>query len=466
MSKKPNILILMTDQLSWKALPAYGNKYCKTPNIDRIAENGVRFDKCYTTYPLCQPARASFWTGLFPCQTGVLSNGRKHYVPDVPESIPTLGELFSEAGYNAVHFGKKHDAGSLRGFKCEPENEIPVEGTDAWPVAKGCRLDRYTTTKVIEFLKEHDEQPFLAVADLLNPHDICNWVGVNKGEHTDIPVDVELPPLPDNFEFEDIENRPLPVQYICCSHRRQAQAAGWNASNYQHYLAAYYHYISRVDAEIGLILDALKESGDSDNTMIVLMADHGDSMASRGMVTKQVNLYDEITRIPFIFSGPGIKGEGRMLSEPLVSLIDLLPTLCDYAGVNIPGGLLGKSLVPLLTGERTDSLHSYVASEWLTEWGYTLEPGRMIRTQRYKYIRYLEGDGEELYDLENDPGEKHSLINDSEYANVLEEHRTLLNNHLIETGDPFLSLSWKADERWRSHKPGYHNHEGPAAPMV
>ena len=134
MTDKPNILIVISDQLSASALPAYGDRYAYTPNIDRILQRGVRFDNCYTNCPLCQPARAAFWTGRFPHNTGVLSNGRNHPVPPVPESLPTLGELFSRAGYETVHLGKTHDAGSLRGFTVEPNGELPVDAEPAWPI--------------------------------------------------------------------------------------------------------------------------------------------------------------------------------------------------------------------------------------------------------------------------------------------------------------------------------------------
>ena len=127
MPEKPNILIIIADQLSAQALPAYGDTYARTPHIDRIVRSGVRFETCYTNCPLCQPARAAFWTGLFPHQTGVLSNGRRHPVPPVPERIPTLGELFARAGYGTVHLGKTHDAGSLRGFYVEPRGNLPVQ---------------------------------------------------------------------------------------------------------------------------------------------------------------------------------------------------------------------------------------------------------------------------------------------------------------------------------------------------
>jgi choline-sulfatase len=304
------------------------------------------------------------------------------------------------------------------------------------------------------------------VADLINPHNICGWVGENVGVHEDVPVAVDLPPLPDNFFARNPERRPLPVQYICCSHNRLSQAAPWNETNYRHYLAAYYHYLHRVDAEIGLILDALEARPDAEDTLIVFMSDHGDGMAVHRMVTKQVSMYDNTTRIPLAFAGPGVRGRDRVDENALVSNLDLLPTLCDYAGLDAPIGLWGKSLLPWLQGTHEGSPHAYVASEWHTEWGYTISPGRMVRTNGYKYTRYLEGDGEELYDLRADPGETLTLVDDPAYTSVLEQHRALLDEHVKDTGDDFVELAWRADRRWRSHKPGYEHHIGPAAPMV
>ncbi len=465
MDQKRNILIIIADQLTWKAIPAYGNTYCKTPNIDRIFKKGVAFDKAITPFPLCQPARASFWTSLYPHETGIDSNGRKAFVPTLPDSVPTLGSIFSDDGYDCVHFGKKHDAGALRGFTCEPEESLPVEGTEAWPVNRDTMHDRYTAVKSVEYLEKHGDEPFVMVADFVNPHDICSWIGANKHVHTDVPVDCELPPLPENFDFSDIVNRPKPVQYICCSHNRQSQTAGWTEENFRYYLAAYYHYVSRVDAEIGLVLDALEKRADADNTLIVFMADHGDGMASRGMVTKQVSFYDETTRVPFIFAGPDVAGEARM-SKETVSLLDLVPTLCDYAGLKAPDGARGVSLMPWLKEARADEPHEYVASEWHTEWAYTIEPGRMITNRDYKYVRYVEGDGEEFYDLNADPLETRSLINDPAYAVVLGQFRAMLEKHVEETGDKFFSMEYLADDKWRSHPVGYQNHVGPAAPMM
>ncbi|MCI8624587.1 MAG: sulfatase-like hydrolase/transferase [Provencibacterium sp.] len=464
--KKKNILVIVTDQLTWRALPAYGNTYAKTPNIDRIADGGARFDSCYTPCPLCQPARTAFWSGIYPHETGVLSNGRAFPVSDLPESFPTLGSVFSAAGYETVHFGKRHDAGGLRGFTCAPEERIEVPAvSDAWPVNMDTFFDESTARQSVNYLETHGDAPFLMVADFVNPHNICGWVGAFKDEHTDIDPGVPLPELPENFEFDDIENRPVAVQYICCSHNRQAQAAAWKPETYRHYLAAYYHYLERADAHIGQVLDALAKRPDAEDTLLVFFADHGDSMAARGRTTKQVDFYEEVARVPFVFKGPGVEPRAEAIGGAPVSLLDLFPTLCGWAGLPVPEGLRGLDLSAALAGGSLPA-RPYVASEWHTEWGFTISPGRMIRDGRYKYTKYIEDGGEELYDLETDPYEKRNAAHDPAYCEALERMRGLYRQFLEETGDPFEGMEWKADRRWRSHPLGYHRHEGPSAPMV
>lgn len=463
-----NILLIICDQLSAQALRVWGNCYAKTPNMDSIIEEGVRFDSTYASCPLCQPVRASFWTGLYPHQTGVLSNGRKHHVPQVPDSVPTVGSVFSDAGYRTVHFGKRHDAGSLRGFENFPVGNGEVDDEHpAWPLNSDTFRDVVTRQQTVQFLNDYkDRQPFLAVADLINPHNICGWIGEFQGQKELIRPGGDLPQLPSNLYHNknQFEKLPKPIQYICCAHNRQAQISQWDEEKIHHYLRAYHHYMQRVDDEIGRILSALKAREDADDTLVVLMADHGDSMCGRWMATKHTSFYDETTKVPFVFAGPGIEGKNRSVSG-LTSLLDLFPTLCDYAGIELLTQVEGRSLLPWLQGRETKSPHEYVASQWHTEWGFTIEPGRMIRTECFKYTHYLEEEGEELYDLRNDPGELNNLIDSPEYLKVLKDHRELLREHVAATEDPYFTLQWKADPQWRSHKPGYRNHRGIAAPM-
>ncbi|MEA2064628.1 MAG: sulfatase-like hydrolase/transferase [Gemmatimonadota bacterium] len=463
--KRPNILIIISDQLAQRAVGAYGDSQQRTPNIDSLASSGVRFSNAYTNCPLCQPSRASFWTGRLPHETGVTSNGMNYPVPPVPETMPTLGDIFTTGRYEAVNFGKRHDAGALRGFNLVDQKEMELEAPAAWPVNYDSKEDLYATDKCVEFLETRREKPFIAVASLNNPHNICGWVGHNAGVHQDVPVpEGDLPPLPDNFEIDDFQTRPLPVQYICCSHRRLEQASRWNETNYRHYLAAYYHYLGLVDTHIGRILEALYSTPAGRDTLVVFFSDHGDGMASHRMVSKQVSFYEETTRIPFVFSGAGVVGKDVVVDRPLVSLLDLAPTLCDFAGLDAPDDLLGRSMLPWIRGGNPGQWHECVTSQWQTEWGYTVSPGRMIRTGRYKYTRYLEGDGQELYNIVEDPGEKRNLVNDPACREVLKEHRALLDSQLERSRDPFHSLAVHVDKRWRSHTPGYRNHRGPSAP--
>ncbi len=462
---QPNILIILSDQLAQQAVGIYGNRHVSTPNIDALARGGVRFSKAYTSCPLCQPARACLWTGLLSHQTGVDSNGMNYPVPTVSKRTPTLGEIFSDAGYEAVNFGKRHDAGSLRGFRLVDIEEQELEAPEAWPVNYDSKQDVPTTRNVIEFLGGERKRPFIAVTSLNNPHNICGWVGAFEGLHQDPPLpEGELPPLPANFETKDLENLPLPIQYLCCSHRRLQMASGWNEENYRHYLAAYYHYTQMMDAQVGEIMAALKASPAWSNTIVVFLSDHGDGMGAHRMVTKQVSFYEEMTRVPLIFAGPGLAGHGSMLSEPLTSSIDLLPTLCDLAGLKAPASLPGRSMAGWLRGESDRISNEYVVSQWQTEWGYTVSPGRMLRTERYKYTCYLEGNGEEFYDLKKDPGETRNLIRDKGYRKELERHRSLLKDYARGTRDPFFGQGVTVDPRWRSHKPGYPHHQGVSAP--
>ena len=460
-----NIVLLIMDQITWRALPAYGNTYVKTPNIERIAQDGLVIDGCYCSYPLCQPSRASFWTGRYPHETNVLSNRNVWQKLGALPDFPTLGEVFAAKGYETVHFGKTHDAGTLRGFYCEPEKQIISEAEHlAYPQNQDTFHDNYTVQALCNYLKQRqDERPLLLVADIVNPHNICGWVGENQGVHRSIDSGEPLPPLPENFDFPDILNRPKAIQYICCTNNRQSQVAGWTEENFREYLRAYYHYLSLADKAAGEVLDALEAKGfTSQNTLFVMISDHGDSMAARGRVNKQVDFYEETMRVPMIFKGPGVL-PGKKVG--LVSLLDLFPTLCGYADIALPDGLRGKDLSATFSGEELPE-REYIVGEWHTEWGYTVSPGRMIRTEQYKYTRYIEDEGEELYDLIQDPLEQKNLACDSEYADILTKMRGLLNRHLDQTADPFESLSYEVDERWRSHEIGYQNHRGIAAPMT
>ena len=477
-----NIVVIVSDHLSTRAVGAYGESdWADTPNIDRLAERGVVFENMYTSYPLCGPSRAAFWTGRFPHDTGVLSNGLRVQDPDilpnasVPEDMPTIGETFKRAGYNTIHFGKCHDSGGLRGFDIVPDGIRESESVPAgYPENNDTWRDHWAMDRFGEWAEGGFPEPFCAVVDLQNPHNICGWIG----EHNSLDGPVEhaispknLPELPANNKVVNWESLPLPVRYICCSHNRGAQSSHYTDEDWRYYIDAFRHYAKMADEHVGTILRLLEAGGVLDDTLVILMADHGDGMGSHQMATKQVSFYEETARVPFIAAGPGVRSGGQKVAA-LTSLLDLFPGLCDYAGIQVPDGLPGVSFAPLLQGAVIQ--REVVVAEWYTEWGCTVSPARMIRSARFKYTSYLEGSvgagdptgGEELYDLDMDRGEMVNLATDTAYCEVLLQHRDMLKRHIRDQADPFYTQKVVVDKRWRSHPPGYQHHSGPTAPMV
>ncbi|MEG1400842.1 sulfatase-like hydrolase/transferase [Bacteroides sp.] len=461
--EKPNFLIIQCDHLTQRVVGAYGETQGCTPAIDRVAEQGVMFSNAYVGCPLSQPSRAALWSGLMPHQTNIRSNSDVGINPMLPESVPTLGSLFSADGYDAVHFGKTHDMGALRGFKHKEPVPQPFSDPE-FPVNNDSFLDVGTCQDAVSYLSNPPQEPFICIADFQNPHNICGYVGSCQGVHTDAPISTPLPPLPDNFEVTDWNQIPQPVQYICCSHRRMTQAAPWSDENYRHYIAAFQHYTKMVSKQVERVLQALYSTPAGRNTIVIIMADHGDGMASHRMVTKQISFYEEITNVPFIIAGPGIKQQKKPVEKLLTQpTTDLLPTLCELAGIAVPSDKPGISLVPTLKGKKQSATHPYVVSEWHSEYETIVSPGRMIRSDRYKYTHYLEGNGEELYDLKTDKGEQRNLAKDPKYSRVLAEHRAMLDDYIVRTGDDYRTLKVAADKQWRSHTPGYPSHKGPGA---
>ncbi len=469
MTDKNNILMIICDQLSAKALKSYGNTYVDAPNIQSLADGGTVFEEAYTPCPLCQPARVSLWTSMYPHQTGVLSNLPDQGFDQLSTDIPTMGEVFGQSGYKCLHFGKQHDYGSLRGFDIREEMQIKQErDNEAINYDYETFYDENTTKQVVEFLQDNPKgQPFFAVADLQNPHNICSYIGENEHGYKNFGDNIVLPLLPENYYFDDIANRPSMIQYLCCAHRRQSQVTQWKEDDFQHYLYAYYYYISLVDKQIGRILKALKNNQLEDDTLIVFIADHGEGMASHQLVTKYGTFYEETNHVPMIFKGPKVKSDQRV--KGLISLLDVMPTLLDYCNLNV-GSCEGKSQIKAIFGETATTTNDYVAGEWYDEFrGYRV-PGRMMRQGKYKYTIYLDKDKdnnkmveEELYDMIEDPFEQVNLILKEDYQKVLKGLRRGLEQHIFTTNDPFWMLSADYKDCYRNHKRGIKHHTGPNA---
>lgn len=461
---KPDLLLICLDQLSALAL-GRGD----TPAIDALAARGSAFATAVTACPLCMPSRASFWSGLLPHRTGVTSNGRWAAVPTWPAERPTLGRVLAAAGWDCRHFGKRHDAGSLDGFACTPEalGEAAPEHP-AWPLHGDSLRDVATTAAACAALAAlaapAGDTPRCLAVDLNNPHDICGWIGDYHAGICRVAPPGELPELLPNHAAADPATLPRSLQYVCCAHNRQAQVTAFAATDWRRYLAAYRHYVRRADAAVAAILAALVASGRAERTLVVLWTDHGDGMGAHGLATKHTAFYEEVVRVPLIVAGPGVPA-GQRIDGTLASLTDLLPTLCGLLGLAAPPGD-GLDLSGWLGRDRLRQTRRLAVSEWWSEWGSTVEPGRMLREARWKYVHYREDGGEQLFDLAADPGETRNLARDPAHAGEIARLRAGLAAHVAATADPYPTLATTVDPCWRAHAPGQLHHAGPTAPQA
>ncbi len=399
-SRRPNILLIITDQQGLDTISALGCRDARTPNMDRLVRSGVSFMQSHTANPLCSPARSALFTGRPTTETGVVVNGRP-----IRESVPNVGQWLGQEGYETVYVGKWHLPMS---FTCN------VKGFTVIPAGLGGQgtLGDGAISRAAQgyLLNRRGDKPFLLITSLLQPHDICQYVSMQAKAPDRLPypeIAGELPKLPPNFTFDPREPGPV----------KGKQRQTWSEQQWRYYLWSYHRMVEEVDAEIGRILQALEDSGQRDNTIVVFTADHGEGRARHQMVTKNY-LYEEAEKVPLIVSCPARMRSDVRDDAHLVSGLDVTPTLCDYAGVKPPEHMRGKSLRPLLEGKPT-TWHDFVAAE-------VAITGRMIRTADYKYIAY-EGDPvEQLFDMKNDPWETKNLAGEPRCASALADHRKLL----------------------------------------
>lgn len=417
--RQPNILFLSTDQQSASAMGP--NRYLRTPAMDSLAARGTTFRNSFASYPRCSPSRACWFTGRPPHETGVTGNDQH-----IGEGIPTMGHIFSKAGFNTLFGGKWHLPdldGEVPGFK-------RIYGCTK--LAKD--MDTGLADACVNFLRGKPREPFLLVAGFTNPHDVCYWIRDNRQNRAHPEVDT-YPPAPANMAIAPDE-----PEYLQ-NHRRDQKAgnsetgiaANWTADHVRYYLHCYYRMVESVDREIGRVLTTLRQTGLDRNTVVMLTADHGEGMGAHGWVEKGA-FWEEVIRVPLIVSAPWDGGHGG--TQPLpTSGYDLLATMCDYAGIPAPEGSRGISLRPAVQGKGI--ARRYVVSEVFYK-GNRKSEGRMVRTARYKYNCYnLGARPEQLFDLERDPGENFNLAATSEHADVLSEHRRLLHEWIRNTRDDF-----------------------------
>jgi len=401
-TKPLNILLIISDQLSMDAIAAHGGRYAATPNIDRLVKGGKTFAESYSVCPVCCPARVSMLTGRMPSEHGVVRND----IVGVP-GLSTVGEELAKAGYETVYFGKTHvpgyeTRGCVTGFKSTVNNN-----------GYGAIGDDITSRLAENFIRSYKSQkPFFCVASLVHPHDICYWHIHRKMLVPEVmpfkDLAGDLPELPPNKNYEFPEPEQLANKRITV----------FSDEQWRYYLYNYYRMVEMLDAEIGRVLDALEDSGQAGNTLVLFTSDHGEGGARHSRVQKWYP-YEESAAVPFIARLPGIIPSGVRDATHLVSTVDLFPTFCDFAGVPVPVLPHARSLKPLMTGKNVKWRDSLAIE--------TNVIGRTIRSAQFKYVKYQNDPVEMLFDMKNDPWETKNLAMDSAQASVLADHRTMLD---------------------------------------
>lgn len=429
---KPNILLIVSED-NGADLGCYGNKEVKTPVLDKLADEGVLFENAYVTYSVCSPSRGTIFTGLYPHQNGQIGLATHKY--RMYKSFKTLPVYMKEAGYRTGCLGKIH---------VNPESAIPF---DFHPIKSA----NFAKKKLSDYAEE--------ASKFMNASDDPFFMMVNFPD-AHFPVQKQVEGMPVNpIDGTDVKGA---LPYV-----------GADSERLREYTANYYNCMARLDESVGQLLQKLKESGKAENTLIVYLGDHG-AQFSRGKCSN----YEGGLKVPFIIKWPE-NSDKNIRRKELISSIDIVPTLIEVAGADIPKELPGLSLLPLLKNENA-KWRKYVYADGLGSALHFYYPRRSVRGERYKLINNLLRDREnpkvdfyathlnghfdggteyeeinnsndivkrayktwlnppefELYDLRNDPWEFNDLSDKIEYSGILNKLKHQLKNWQIETKDP------------------------------
>ena len=476
-SEHPNILFVFADDHAYQAIGAYGSAINRTPNIDRLAEGGIRFDRAVVTNSICAPARAVIQTGRYSHLNGVRDNSDVFDGGQV-----TFPKLLRDAGYQTAVIGKWHLKSDPTGFDhwevlpgqgayYNPDLLIPDADTAARHQRDGYVTDVITDLALDWLRDERDpESPFLLMVQHKAPH--RSWMPgpdhLTTYENVTIPepetlfddyagraspaANQEMTIARHMFDVYDLKLEPLPgtdlPEWQASAFERMSaeQKTAWDAAygprneafrahepegedltrwKYQRYIKDYLRTIASIDDNLGRILDWLDETGLSENTVVVYTSDQGFYLGEHGWYDKRW-MYEESFRTPLLVRWPG-RAEPGSSSGAIVSNLDFAPTFLDMAGLEAPAPMQGRSLVPLLEGDTpADWRTSFYYHYYEADGPHAVAEHYGVATARYKLIRYPATDEWELFDLETDPHELTSRADDPAYAGIRMELETEL----------------------------------------
>lgn len=442
-TSRPNVLLLLTDDQRPDTIAALGNPHIRTPHLDELVQSGTAFTRAICANPLCLPSRAEILTGCTSFRNGVLDGGR------IDPALPRWPQTLRAAGYHTWYVGKWHNDGRPTDHGFEETDGLFMGGGGAWwqdrldpfgfPITgyrgwvfqddqgrkfpeRGVGLTPDISARfadaAIRFIQRQPQRPFFLQVSFTAPHDpLLMPPGYEQVYRP------ELLPLPGNFlpehpfDHGNIRGRDeLLMPFPRTPHAVREQ------------LAMYYRVISHLDAQIGRILEALRQTRQLDRTLILFASDHGLAIGSHGLRGKQ-NMYEHTLGVPLVLCGPGIP-RGK-LCRAQCYLRDLYPTVCDLVGTPVPRQVQGRSLVGLLRGQ-TDEIYPYV-------FGYFRDVQRMVRSQQWKLIEYPQAHKVQLFHLRDDPDERQDLSEDPRYASVRQQLRNILRAWQREAGDPLAT---------------------------
>jgi N-acetylglucosamine-6-sulfatase len=446
--KRPNVVFILTDDQRWDQLGCEGHPFLKTPNLDRLADEGARFANMFVTTSLCSPSRASYLSGLYANTHGVVNN-----FTDYPHELPSFPRRLQDSGYHTGYVGKWHmgeeDDSKRPGFDYwishagqgkYYDTEFNINGERK--VVRGY-YTHVVTDMAIDWLKsDHGGRPFMLIFGHKAPH--TPFTPEKKYEHIYDHINIGYP----RTAF-DLAGKPKWVEErldtwhgiygpIYGFREKFPDRTAASVVHFDNFVRAYTATIKSVDDSVGRVYKALNEMGQLDNTLLIFAGDNGMFLGEHGMTDKRA-MHEPSIRVPLVVRYPALARPGTVIEQQVLN-IDLAPSIVEACGAEPLRNIHGESWVGLLKGDTQGWRRAwYYEYNYEKQFPYTPNV-RGVRTDQWKYVRYPHGDGgpdrhkAELYDLKKDPGERHNLIDDPKCATIAKRLRAELDRLIAETG--------------------------------